>query len=783
VVPQSAPPLVDNSEKMEDTMLNDSLLSDPEDEEDSQAGAGTILEAAFVDPAYSWPPAEGMGKNAVELEATQKLLEIDDNASIHTTDSEKARMRAPDPPMYKVTTTTETVSTSRCGFLKCCKQEDATLSQAFTDGPGANNKSLKAEHEAKKKSARNARKAYKARKRSSRKGKERSRREREKYARVPEGIFIYRLNTRDHSIQLMTEPSSLTDRDTLLTEMVIAGAFPSNDKSRRGIDLVGVDGSNATIVACDQRTAIAWLEGIDMMLGNKSRNKLGKKISGREWSKEKLSETERNQIEEHYLNLAAYSNKLIRTGGIPGQEGKKKDTTGGIYYSIDTQREDADDVDEEALESIAKRRAVIKDSWDFYRMICSLLRDRRKYDEVFRKMQLDPVYPYLNSMTGLNDPGDDGSDLSDKIIMQPEQPEYASMSKSQVCQALVKKAEKALPSLVEICKAMAGSLGMEEVGVGPIKEVSAAIRKAEKKYEGDVLKCTDYCRSLLVVKDFATLLALLELARDSFGPLIRRVKLSTLKDDHKSLPGGYRDCKINLELKDHICEIQIHIWPMWVVCGIDGFRHYRHCLEYKTDTFENPYDALVGLERKTMAELLVMAEEAVSDMPLDNIEWYHEKYILDYFAEVGLFLKHGLDVFAEITLRQLIALRCDSPDIGPDHHETWHLQKYLEQALRSQEKIEEADELKLKIEEFEKSKSKEKTAADMSLWDSWFGADVMDSLMDPNKKEREEEEKLKKDIKASKRAWRKIREERFQFLDANAESESKAEEGEGPKDY
>jgi hypothetical protein len=95
-----------------------------------------------------------------------------------------------------------------------------------------------------------------------------------------------------------------------------------------------------------------------------------------------------------------------------------------------------------------------------------------------------------------------------------------------------------------------------------------------------------------------------------------------------------------------------------------------------------------------------MAEEAVSDMPLDNIEWYHEKYILDYFAEVGLFLKHGLDVFAEITLRQLIALRCDSPDIGPDHHETWHLQKYLEQALRSQEKIEEADELKLKIEEF-----------------------------------------------------------------------------------
>ena len=38
--------------------------------------------------------------------------------------------------------------------------------------------------------------------------------------------------------------------------------------------------------------------------------------------------------------------------------------------------------------------------------------------------------------------------------------------------------------------------------------------------------------------------------------------------------------------------------------------------------------------------------------------------------------------------------------------------------------------------------------------------------MDPNKKEREEEEKLKKEVKASKRAWRKIRKERFAFLDS-----------------
>ena len=69
-------------------------------------------------------------------------------------------------------------------------------------------------------------------------------------------------------------------------------------------------------------------------------------------------------------------------------------------------------------------------------------------------------------MTGLNDPGDDAYVSEDKIVMQKDLPEYQSMTRTEVCKNLVKKAEEALPSLVEICKALAGSLGMEEVGVG-----------------------------------------------------------------------------------------------------------------------------------------------------------------------------------------------------------------------------------------------------------------------------------------------------------------------------
>jgi hypothetical protein len=491
-----------------------------------------------------------------------------------------------------------------------------------------------------------------------------------------------------------------------------------------------------------------------------------------DWDKEKLKDHELSTIEDQYVNLANYSNKLIRAGALPG--GKKgSGGAGGIYYSVAKVNNDPwEDQEDEALEAIAKRRAVIKDSWDFYRMICSLLRDRSKYDEIFRKMQLDPVYPYLNSMTGLNDPGDAGYENADKAVIQKDLPEYSSMTKMGVAQAMILKADAAMPSLVEICKALAGSLGMEEVGVGPIKEINSAMRKAEKKYDGDLLRVTDYCRALLVVKDFPSLLALLELARDSFGPLIRRVKMCTLKSDHQAKPGGYRDCIINVELKEHICEIQIHLWPMWTICGVDGFRHYRHCLEYNTDSFEVAFDALDGLDRKTMAELIVMAEEAVAETPLDNLEWYHEKYILDYFAEAGLFMKHGLDVWAEITFRHLIRLRTESPDIGPGHHQTIVLYKFLAQALRAQGKYEEATEVTNRVKASEEQKTDEKKEAEKSLWDSWVSAptEAYDMILDPNRKEREEEEKLRKDVKASKKAWRRIRHERFQFLDGEMES-------------
>lgn len=734
---------------------------------------GTVLEAAFVDPAYQWPSPEGVGKNAIELQASINIM-TDDNDSVKTTESQKKRMTIPENPANGK-------QGKKTRWWNCCGRsggDSAILGLA--------------EYEKAKRSALQERKIHYAAKKS----RAREQRMKNRYNRVPEGILIYRLDTATQTISLMSETHDQTDTETLVRDITLVSARPSPDKSRRGMLLKGFVEDNLdananagedreetrgdktlkeiTMVACEQRTAIAWLEAIDLMLANKQRMGVSFKKSQKSngWSNKNLTGQELDQIEGQYLNLASYSNKLIRAN--KGSNKKSSGSAAGMYYSIENNKDEHKDeqqiFEEEALESIAKRRAVIKDSWDFYRMICSLLRDRRKYSEVFRKLQLDPVYPYLHSMTGLNDPGDAGYVNTDKEVIQKDFDRYQQMTRTQVAEDLNKQAEAALPSLVEICKALAGSLGMEEVGIGPIKETQSALKKAEKKYDGDLLKITDFCRALLVVKDLPSLLALLELARDSFGPLIRRVKLSSLKSDHSPLPGGFRHCIINVELKGHICEIQVHLWPMWLVCGVDGFRHYRHCVEYNTDSFENAFDALEGLDRKTMAELIVMAEEAVAETPLESLEWFQEKFILDYFAEIGLFMKHGIYVWAEITLRTLVRLRTESPDVGPNHHETFLLYTYLEQVLRTIGDHKEAQEIQSRIKNHELRLESEKADAEKSMWEMVMAAptEAIDMIMDPNKKEREEEERRRKEVKASKKQWRTIRKERFSFLDASS---------------
>lgn len=202
---------------------------DPVMEETKKMVNGTLLEAAFVDPAYGWPHADGEGKNAVELQ-------VMDDASFETAES------ADNAPPPATATTTTTTTTKRGNLFGCCKSEDTVVTTEQGKAMASAKKKKKKRH----KKSKNTR-------------------------TVPEGILIYRLDTADRSIRLVSDPSSNTDVDSLMTHMVVAEAKPGGDKSRRAIELVGVDGTKTTLVACEQRSAIAWLEAIDMMLGNKGR--------------------------------------------------------------------------------------------------------------------------------------------------------------------------------------------------------------------------------------------------------------------------------------------------------------------------------------------------------------------------------------------------------------------------------------------------------------------------------------------------------------------------------
>lgn len=116
---------------------------------------------------------------------------------------------------------------------------------------------------------------------------------------------------------------------------------------------------------------------------------------------QRREDTEERCVNLDGLNICS-SNSTKNSRGAPVVGGGAS----GMSCTETQVREDGEVCEDDRLESSGQRRAMIKDSWDFFRMVCSLMRDRKKLDEAFRRMQLDPVYPYINGMTGLNDMGD-----------------------------------------------------------------------------------------------------------------------------------------------------------------------------------------------------------------------------------------------------------------------------------------------------------------------------------------------------------------------------------------
>ncbi len=230
--------------------INDTPQSFPSP---SYISSGTILEAAFIDPAYSWPPQEGVGKNAFEVIASRGTNSTDDDLSYPELPNIKSKR--------KIITEREIVTTGRCfgGFFKCCRSDEAVVRTNTETIPvnAEQNEKLKREYLQQRDMVKKKRRERKMMLKDQEK----------KYALVPDGVLVYRLDTAQKTIQLISAPNSNTDMKNLMTEMKVVDAVPSRAANRKGIMLTGDNGEVVEIVACEQRTATSWMEALNMMLG------------------------------------------------------------------------------------------------------------------------------------------------------------------------------------------------------------------------------------------------------------------------------------------------------------------------------------------------------------------------------------------------------------------------------------------------------------------------------------------------------------------------------------
>jgi hypothetical protein len=214
----------------------------------SGGGAGTILEGAFVDPAYSWPPADGQGKNAIELQASLQLLVGADGGgldtdSVFTTDTARQRMKEPRLPVAR-------------RFFFCCRNKSGDTSAISPEQMD--------KYRQKKLLAEQARNMHAKAKKQYLQKKEKNARMAQKYDTVPEGILIYRLDTSTAVLELVSNTHDNTP-ETVLRRCVVAHAKAAPHKSRRAIELTDEDGNTFTLTACEQRTATAWLEAVNLL--------------------------------------------------------------------------------------------------------------------------------------------------------------------------------------------------------------------------------------------------------------------------------------------------------------------------------------------------------------------------------------------------------------------------------------------------------------------------------------------------------------------------------------
>jgi hypothetical protein len=420
------------------------------------------------------------------------------------------------------------------------------------------------------------------------------------------------------------------------------------------------------------------------------------------------------------------------------------------------------------IDRIPTRAEIVQHAWGFYLIINSLICDSRVYDYEFKQIQDDPLYPYLNSLVGIADSGEDGYANENKRVSQVNKAEYADMGSHRICHSLTKDAEKVVPELKAICADLGRKVGTQAIAVGPVKKPSEALLKCERKYGGNPLLVTDYCRASVFVKDVASLLALIEIVLSKYTNIVRRIKLSRLKSDHHPLVGGYRDCKINLDVSGHVCEIQLHFVPLWLIKEADGYNHYKKCCEH--NVYPSSFDigrTLAGLSRSELNDFVTISEHDLEITPIESLKDYHEEKIREYFALANLYLRHSMGAKAEYILRRTAKLRSESSSFGRFHAETLLHLELLHKSLKLQHKFKSALAVQSQINKIRKMRQgkgndQEPTVSKLCATDQCAAFErVVDMIIDPAKTERQNEMRKNVEVEESRALWLRQRREHF----------------------
>jgi tetratricopeptide (TPR) repeat protein len=209
--------------------------------------------------------------------------------------------------------------------------------------------------------------------------------------------------------------------------------------------------------------------------------------------------------------------------------------------------------------------------------------------------------------------------------LQPKGSTYTSLYESAL--SAFPQFKNLLRSVADECN---GTLLM-----GPIKQLVRVMQKAEEDYEGDVCRVIDIVRASIVFPNIQHITDGLQRLIKSNDVEVIRVKNGfngTLKS------GGYMDVKVSLMVKQHVCELQLHLHEFLTLKNSGGHESYEKVRQLPIPGATNLGDLLqdkTPQSTRVLKQLLRLQFEAAS---LESDDARHDPKV---FSALSALCRYG----------------------------------------------------------------------------------------------------------------------------------------------